>query len=44
MFLELDIIMISEDHQISNDTENTDLITEINYSLKHIHVKNIWFK
>ncbi len=35
--------MISEDHVTSedwsNDAENTDLITEINYSLTHIHIK-----
>ncbi len=29
MFLEQHIIMIYEDHQLSNDTENTDLFTDI---------------
>ncbi len=28
----------------SNDAENTALITEINYSLTHIHIENSWFK
>ncbi len=42
-FLEKHIIMISEDHvtlKMSNDAENTDLITEINYSLLYIHTEN----
>ncbi len=28
----------------SNDAENTALITEINYSLTHIHIENSYFK
>ncbi len=28
----------------SNDAENTDLITEINYSLTHIHIENSYSK
>ncbi len=28
----------------SNDAENTALITEINYSLTHIHIENSCFK
>ncbi len=28
----------------SNDTENTDLITEINYSLKYIKIEKKYFK
>ncbi len=28
----------------SNDAENTALITEINYSLTHIHIENRYFK
>ncbi len=28
----------------SNDAENTDLITEINYSLTHIQIENSYFK
>ncbi len=27
-----------------NDAENTDLITEINYTLTDIHIENSWFK
>ncbi len=30
--------MISEDHVTRNDAENTDLITEINDILTHIHI------
>ncbi len=29
---------------LSNDAENTDLITEINYILTHIHIENCFFK
>ncbi len=29
---------------LSNDAENTDLITEINYSWTHIHIENCFFK
>ncbi len=38
--------MISEDHvtHVSNDAENTALITEINYSLTCIHIENSYFK
>ncbi len=28
----------------SNDVENTDLITEINYILKYIQIESIYFK
>ncbi len=28
----------------SNDAENTALITEINYSLTHIHIENSYFQ
>ncbi len=28
----------------SNDAENTALITEINYSLTHIHIENSYYK
>ncbi len=42
------IIMISEGscdtEDCSNDAENTALITEINYSLTHIHIENSCFK
>ncbi len=41
------IIMISADHvtlKIDNDAENTALITEINYTLTHIHIeKNLFY-
>ncbi len=30
--------------QKSNDAENTDLITEINYSLIHIRIESSYFK
>ncbi len=40
--------MISEEscdtEDWSNDAENTALITEINYILKHIQLKNNYFK
>ncbi len=39
--------MISEDHVTedwSNDAENTDFITGINYSLTYTHIENICFK
>ncbi len=40
--------MISEDHVTlkdwSNDAENTDLTTEINYSFTYIHIENSYLK
>jgi len=39
------ISMISERScDWSNDAENTALITEINYSLTHIHIENCYFR
>ncbi len=39
------IIMISEDHvTLKTDAENTALITEINYSLTHIKIGNLYYK
>jgi len=39
------IIMISEDHvTLKTEAENTALITEINYSLTHIKIGNLYYK
>ncbi len=47
MFLEQQIILewFLKDHwSLSNDAENSALITEINYILQYIHIENSYFK